>query len=219
QVTHYELLLRLIGEDGQVVLPGAFLGVAERFGLIHDIDRWVVWHAIELLADQERAGRELCLGVNLSGRAFADPELLPLIRREVVRRGLDPGRLMLEITETAAIADVRRARHFVLTLREMGCHFAIDDFGVGFASFYYMKHLPVDYLKIDGSFIRNLPHDRTDQHVVQAIVAVARGLEKKTIAEYVEEEEMLALLKEYGVDYAQGYHVGHPRPVSELLST
>lgn len=170
----YELLLRLPDHDGTLILPGEFLPIAERSGLIRVIDRWVVRRAIALLATCTRAGRNVCFEVNLSGKSLADPELLALIQGDLERTGIDPSRLVLEITETAAIADLGAARDFIAALKARGCRFAIDDFGVGFASFAYLKHLPVDYLKIDGSFIRDLPRDIVDQHLVKAMVEVAR---------------------------------------------
>jgi EAL domain-containing protein (putative c-di-GMP-specific phosphodiesterase class I) len=212
---HCELLLRMTGEDGEPIAPSHFLGVAERFGLIQTIDRWVVREAIRLLARAQSVGRWRAVEVNLSGLAFQDSELISIIRFELAATGADPAGLIMEITETAAIADLDAAREFVVTLRNLGCRFAIDDFGSGFASFAYLKHLPVDYLKIDGSFIRNLATDPVDQHLVRGMVKVARGLGKQTIAEFVGDEETVRLLREYGVDYAQGYHVGRPRPYDQ----
>lgn len=182
--------------------------------MIHLIDRRVVRQAINLIASYQR-GVQPSLEVNLSGRAFADTELLPLIQSELERTRIDPGCLILEITETAAIVDLNQAQQFIQTLKGLGCRFAIADFGVGFS--YYLKYLPVDYVKIDGSFIRNLSQDTVDQHPVKALIEVAHGLGKETIAEWVNGEETLHLLQEYGADYAQGYHIGAPRPVSELL--
>jgi diguanylate cyclase (GGDEF)-like protein/PAS domain S-box-containing protein len=215
QAEHCELLLRMTGEDGEPIAPGLFLPVAERFGLIQTIDRWVVREAIRLLARAQADGRWRAVEVNLSGLAFQDSELISLIQHELAATGADPAGLIMEITETAAIADLDAAREFVVTLRNLGCRFAIDDFGSGFASFAYLKHLPVDYLKIDGSFIRNLATDPVDQHLVRGMVEVARGLGRQTIAEFVGDEETVRLLREYGVDYAQGYHVGRPRPYNE----
>lgn len=213
QIVHYEMLLRLVDPQGQVVAPGAFLNVAERFGMIHAVDRWVVRRAIRLVAQREQAGLPICLEVNLSGKAFSDPELLPLIRREIAEQRINPASLILEITETAAIADTNLARLFIEDLEGLGCRFAIDDFGAGFSSFSYLKHLPVDYLKIDGSFIQNLTRDPVDQHLVKTMVDLARGLGKRTIAEFVGDEPTLRLLREYGVDYAQGFYVGEPEPL------
>jgi len=212
----HEALLRMISEKGETVAPSSFLDVAERFGLIHDIDRWVVSRAIRLIQKLKQDNKPAYLEVNLSGRSFADKKLLPLIRNELAETGIDSASLVFEITETALIENMAAAQLFIAELKSLGCRFALDDFGVGFSSFNYIKHLPVDYLKIDGSFIRNLPHDTVDQHLVKAMVEVARGLGKKTTAEFVENEETLRLLREYGVDYAQGYHVGKPRHVSEL---
>jgi diguanylate cyclase (GGDEF)-like protein len=210
EVTQYELLLRVVEPDGTVVLPGAFLDIAERSGLIQSIDRWVVTQAIHLMATAGLNGERMRLEVNLSGKSFADHELLPLIERELATANVDPADLVLEVTETAAIANLDEARRFVQKLKGLGCGFALDDFGVGFSSFAHLKYLPVDYLKIDGSFIRDLPRSQVDQHLVRAIVSVAHALGKKTIAEFVGDDETLRLLREYGVDYAQGFHVGPP---------
>jgi diguanylate cyclase (GGDEF)-like protein/PAS domain S-box-containing protein len=213
RVTKYELLLRMVGEEGQLIPPQAFLSVAEQFGQIRAIDRWVVTRAIHTLAEQGRAGEMADLGVNLSARAFDDDTLCALIGREMQATGVNPANLIFEITETAAIQDIDRARRFMERLRALGCRFAIDDFGTGFSSFYYVKQLPVDFLKIDGSFIRNLPRDPVDHHLVRAMVEVARGLGKETVAEFVEDEATLAWLREYGVDHAQGFYIGRPEPV------
>ncbi len=218
RVTQYEVLLRMTGRDGALVPPAAFLDAAEQFGLVREVDRWVVRRAIRLIAEQRQAGRDLCLEVNLSGKAFSDPELLQLVRQELSATGVDPALLIFEITETAAVANLEQARGFIAALRSLGCRFGLDDFGVGFSSFNYLKQLPVDYLKIDGSFVRNLTHSETDQHLVKAIVQVAKGLGKETVAEFVGDEETLRLVKEFGVDYAQGYHVGLPRPAEEVLA-
>ncbi len=215
RISQYELLLRL-ADGGEFVLPGLFLDTAERSGLIHDIDRWVVRQAIHLIAAHQSAGKELRLEVNLSGKAFADQELLQMIQRELVATGIDPTSLILEVTETAAIANIDQAQKFLRTLKMLGCGFALDDFGVGFSSFSHLKHLPVDYLKIDGSFIRDLARNTVDQHLVQAIVGVARGLGKRTIAEFVGDDETLRLLREYGVDFAQGYFIGRPAPIPDV---
>ena len=218
RVGQYELLLRLADEGGEVVLPGAFLEIAEQAGLIHDIDRWVVRQAIHLLAQHRQGGHELTLEVNLSAKAFADSQLLPLIERELVTAAIRPGSLVLEVTETAAIINIHQAQAFVRTLKGLGCRFALDDFGVGFSSFSHLKHLPVDFVKLDGSFIRNLANDPLDQHLVRAMVEVARGLGQETIAEYVEDAETLRLLREYGVGYAQGHFIGRPSALGEIAA-
>jgi EAL domain-containing protein (putative c-di-GMP-specific phosphodiesterase class I) len=216
RVSQYELLIRMLDKDGTVIPPAAFLGTAERFGLITEIDKWVVKKAIRLIAAQRRKGNELRLEVNLSGVSVCDPDLPDLIEREIAATGIDPSSLILEVTETAAIDNMDEARKFAGRLANLGCRFALDDFGTGFGSFYYLKHLPLDYVKIDGEFIQSLPHNLTDQLVVKAMVQVAEGLVEQTIAEFVGDDETVALLQEYGVNYAQGYHIGRPQPVSEV---
>jgi EAL domain-containing protein (putative c-di-GMP-specific phosphodiesterase class I) len=207
---------RVIGDDGEPILPTAFLGVAERFGLVQSIDRWVIRQAVALMERRREAGERLRLEVNLSGNSIDDGELPSMIKRELEGTSVDPEDLILEITETALITNMEEAQRFAETLAGVGCRFALDDFGAGFGSYYYLKHLPLDYLKIDGDFIRNLSTSLTDQLMVKAMVQVARGLGMKTIAEFVANAETVPLLKEYGVDYAQGWHIGRPRPVAEL---
>jgi EAL domain-containing protein (putative c-di-GMP-specific phosphodiesterase class I) len=216
EVSQHELLIRMLGDDGELIPPAAFLGVAERFGLVQSIDRWVVAQAIRLMERELQAGRELRLEVNLSGRSVDDRELPVLIQGELAGTSVNPDNLILEITETALISNMADARRFAETLTRVGCRFALDDFGAGFGSYYYLKHLPLHYLKIDGDFIRNLPTSMTDQLMVKAMVQVAKGLGMKTIAEFVGNDETLVFLREYGVDYAQGFHVGKPQPVAEL---
>jgi|SRR5580693_1001909 diguanylate cyclase (GGDEF)-like protein/PAS domain S-box-containing protein len=218
EVPRFELLLRLRTHDGTVLSPDEFLGIAERRGILSQVDRWVVGRAIALIGRERRTGRRLQLDVNLSGGAFTDPGLLPWIQAELTAAGVEPGCLALEITETAAVTDLDQARTFIETLKSVGCQFAIDDFGVGFSSFYYLKHLPLDLLKIDGSFIQNLTRDAVNQHLVRAIVEMARGLGVRTVAEYVGDEETLKWLRRHGVDYAQGYGIGRPRPAEEVLA-
>jgi diguanylate cyclase (GGDEF)-like protein/PAS domain S-box-containing protein len=213
----FELLLRLV-EGDEVVLPQEFLGIAERSGLISSIDRWVVRRAIALLAERQALGDDVSFEVNLSGKAIGDEGLLAVMQEQLAATGARPEGLVLEITETAAIANIERAGRFIQSLKELGCRFAIDDFGVGFSSFYYLKHLPVDFLKIDGSFISNLARDDVDQHLVRAIVEVARGLGKKTIAEYVGDDATVDLLRSMGVDFGQGFHLGKPLPLAEAFA-
>lgn len=212
-VAQYEALLRMIGEDGRLIMPAEFLETAERFGLILAIDRWVVCRAIQILSEAEAEGRPISLSVNLSGKCFDDEHLLELIQDELKRTGVDPGALILEITETAAVGDISRARQFIEVLKHLGCTIAIDDFGSGFSSILYLLELPIDYLKIDGSFVRNLLKSSSDQHLVRAMVSLAHGMNKRTIAEFVENPETARLLLEYGVDLIQGYQVGRPAPV------
>ncbi len=210
KITRVELLLRLVEEDGTLILPGEFLAGAERFGLIQEIDRWVLREAIRLIAAQEPDSEIEAFEVNLSGKTISDPGLARMIQEELEAHGADPARLVLEITETAAIGDLEQARRFITAMRRLGCRFALDDVGSGFSSLHLLKHLPVDYLKIDGAFIRNLPTESADQHLVRAMVAMARSQGQETIAEFVDRAETLRLLGEFGVDYAQGYLVGRP---------
>lgn len=206
---HHELLVRMIGRGGEIVPPGAFLPVAERSDLILEIDRWVVRRAIEI-AKREELGPDARLHVNLSARSLADADLPAHIGRLLASSGVDPSRLVFEITETAAIVNIDRAKQFAHHLDALGCGLALDDFGSGFASFYYIKHLPFGHLKIDGEFVESLVHNTTNQLIVQSVVAIARGLGKRTIAEYVGDSETLELLRSYGVDFAQGYFLGRP---------
>jgi diguanylate cyclase (GGDEF)-like protein/PAS domain S-box-containing protein len=217
QIKHGELLLRMKGDRGKLIAPGAFLPAAERFGLIHAIDRWVVARAIQLIA--ETIGPMPQVGINLSGESVVgDHELLRMIEREIARSSVDPSKLIFEVTETAAIANMPEATEFARGLTSLGCSLALDDFGTGFGSFYYLKHLPVSYVKLDGEFIQNLPRSEVDEHVVKAIVGVAQALGIKTVAESVADAETIALLQKHRVDYAQGYFVGKPAPLSAALA-
>ncbi|HET9078236.1 MAG TPA: EAL domain-containing protein [Acidimicrobiales bacterium] len=208
EITHYELLLRM-RTDGELVGPGHFLYIAEQHGLARPIDRWVVQEAIRLAAQYPGPpGRRF--EVNLSAESLGDPDLPDLVAATLRHHEVDPRRLIFEITETAAISNFGAARAFVQRITDLGCGFALDDFGAGYGSFYNLKHLPLQYLKIDGEFIRQLPASRTDQLIVQAVVEAAHGLGKQTIAEYVTDQATLDVLREYGVDFAQGYHVGRP---------
>jgi EAL domain-containing protein (putative c-di-GMP-specific phosphodiesterase class I) len=153
--------------------------------------------------------------VNLSGASITDASVLELVEHEIHTTGIDPRALIFEVTETAAIVNIDKARRFADRLGELGCAFALDDFGAGFGSFYYLKHLPFDYLKIDGDFIRQLPVSKPDQLTVKAIVQIAHGLGKRTVAEFVGDDATLRLLGRYGVDFAQGYHTGKPAAIDE----
>jgi len=212
-VARCELLLRMLGDDGDVIPPGSFLFIAERFDLIQEIDRWVVSRAIEILAEQQSAGNQVVLCVNLSAKSVTDPRLPDHIADELSAHGADGRGLCFEVTETAAVVNIDRARQFARRISELGCEFALDDFGAGFASFYYLKHLAFDLLKIDGEFVTDLANSLTNQLVVKAVVDIARGLGKRTIAEFVEDAETLELLRGMGVDFAQGYHIAKPAPL------
>jgi EAL domain-containing protein (putative c-di-GMP-specific phosphodiesterase class I) len=218
RASQHELLLRMRDENGDLIPPGAFLPVAERLDLVQEIDRWVVRSAIAMLGEHERLGHALTLEVNLSARSLGDPELLDLIEVELGRTRTPPEQLILEVTETAAVAHMPAAKRFGERLTELGCRFALDDFGAGFGSFYYLKHLPFDFLKIDGEFVSNCRRSETDRLVIQAVVELARGLRKKTIAEIVCDDETARLVSELGVDYGQGFHLGRPTPVGEITA-
>ena len=218
EVSQYELLVRLRSKQGELLPPSAFLYVAERFGSILSIDLWVVQQAIALIADQAVAGRLVTFNVNISAKSIGNPVLVDVIDRALTEAGVDPARLVFELTETAAIGNIENAKTFTSAVRSRGCRLALDDFGSGFGSFYYLKHLPFDYFKIDGDFIRGLAANTTDQLVVEAIVGIARGMGKKTVAEFVTDEAVMARLRQSGIDYAQGYHIGEPRPVADTFA-
>jgi diguanylate cyclase (GGDEF)-like protein/PAS domain S-box-containing protein len=218
EVSQYELLLRLLDDKGgEPLTPNAFLYIAERYGLIQAIDLWVVRKAIALIAAHKRAGQRLMLDVNLSGKSFGDPKLPGLIENALAEGGIDPACLVFEITEMAAVADLQQARAFADRMHSCGCKLALDNFGAGLASFYYLKNFPFDFLKINGDFIRGLSVNPLDRLVVRAIVCIAQGMGKKTIAVFVADASSVCLLHDSGVDYAQGYHIGLPRPLAEVL--
>lgn len=216
-IVQFEILIRMLGENNELMPPASFLPTAERFGLIRSIDRWVVSQSIKLMGRQQKLGNNLRLSVNLSGKSLGDFELTTLIEKELDENDVDAARLTFEITETTAISDSERAKIFAIALKQIGCHLALDDFGIGFGSFQKLKTLPVDYLKIDGSFIRDLPKNKVDQHLVRAMVDVARALRKRTVAEFVESEETLKLVRDAGVDFGQGFYIGKPDAVETFL--
>jgi diguanylate cyclase (GGDEF)-like protein/PAS domain S-box-containing protein len=218
EVRQFELLLRLKTEGGTVMLPGAFLSGTESTGLLHEVDRWVARQAIRVIAASRDRGEHLCVAANLSAKAFSDPELLAMIRTELETSGIDGSCLTFEVTEDAGITEIDQAHAFVEELRSLGCRFALDDFGVGFSSLSRLKQLPVDSVKIDGSFVRDLPRSAVDQAFVRAIVALAASLGKTTVAEFVEDAETLELIRSYGVDYAQGFYLGKPAALTEFLT-
>ena len=203
-----ELLLRMVGREGEIILPGTFLPVAERFGLITEIDRWVITQAVRLAADTRRR-----IEVNLSAASIGASDLLPFIERELRETGADPKLLVFELTETALMRDITAGEVFARGLSQLGCGIALDDFGTGFGSFTYLKRLPISYLKIDLDFVRDIASNPSNLHVVRAIVSLARGFGLQTIAEGIEDEETLRLLQVEGVDYGQGNHIGLPAPI------
>lgn len=209
-ISHYEVLVRMRGEEGQTITPDQFIPVAERMGLIHAIDLWVVENAIDFLAALPSYMSRISLAINLSGTAFQYPDLLQTIREKLELTWVDAGRLTFEITETAAVDNFERTRDMINKIRDLGCKFALDDFGAGFCSFNYLKTFPVDYVKIDGQFIRHLDHNETDRILVKSMVEIAGKLGKKTIAEFVETPNIALRLKEIGVNLGQGYAFGRP---------
>lgn len=206
----HEVLLRMRGENNSIIPPAAFMPAANRFGLMVEIDHLVIRNALQNLARFRESGHEGVFTLNLSGYVFEDPELVAFIRENLEENRLDPSAVILEITEQVAVRQLEQARGLIKDLMAIGCRFALDDFGAGFSSFNYLKHLPVDIIKIDGGFIRNMASDPVDQAMVKSIIQVARAVGKKTIAEYVQDAETLAMLCQLGVDYAQGFHIGEP---------
>jgi diguanylate cyclase (GGDEF)-like protein/PAS domain S-box-containing protein len=215
-VPRFELLVRMLSETGEIIPPASFLQVAERFDLIQEIDCWVIRNAARILGEQRAAGNELVLSVNVSAKSITDPEVPRLIARALQEEGADPRGLCLEVTETAAIVNLDRAKNFARAVGQLGCELSLDDFGAGFASFYYLKHLTFDVLKIDGEFVRDLTTSRMNQLLVRSVVDIARGLDKRTVAEFVGDEQTLELLREMGVDFAQGFYVSKPQPLDAV---
>lgn len=210
--SHYELLLRMRDEDGDIVLPDAFLPAAERYNLSVRLDRWVVREAFRLLtSDPKHLERLFLCSINLSGVSLADEDFLIFVTTELASTGLPPGKVCFEITETAAIANLSGAMRFMEVLRRVGCRFALDDFGSGLSSFAYLKSLPVDFLKIDGVFVKDIIEDPIDRELVRSINEIGHVMGKRTIAEFVESKEILAVLGEIGVDYVQGFELGKPK--------
>jgi PAS domain S-box-containing protein len=208
----HELLIRMLDERDGIIPPGRFLPTAEETGLIVDIDRWVAHEAIALAA----AGHAVEL--NLSARSLAAPGMLDHIRDELRATGADPSLLVVELTETALITDAAAAERFIAGLRDLGCGLALDDFGTGYGGFTYLKRLPIDYLKIDMEFVRDLTHSTASQEVVRAVVSLARGFGQRTVAEGVEDADTMALLRELGVDLAQGYVIARPAPLDDVFA-
>jgi len=210
-IKHYEVLLRMRNDDGSLVSPAQFIPVAEQSGLIVQVDRWVLHHSLEALTSLQKEG--LSLAVNLSGQSLHDLGLKQYLADQLKISGADPHHLILEVTETAAITDFSTARNVLQTVRDLGCRTALDDFGIGFSSFHYLSQLPVDYIKIDGSFIRSLLIDTDSHTLVKAIADIARGFGKQTIAEFVDQEALIPVLLSYGIQYGQGYHLGKPEKI------
>jgi diguanylate cyclase (GGDEF)-like protein len=217
-VERYELLLRMVGDHGELLPAASFIEVAERSGMIQELDRWVVGRALEILAERQRAGEPVSLHVNLSGVSLTDLSVLEFIERRLDEGDADPSRCTFEITQTARVEDYEVAAGFADRLTEFGCEVAIDDYGAGFGPFNYLKNFPFDVIKIDGAFVSDMPRNDADQLTVKAIVQIARGLGKRTIAEFVQDDDTTRMLREYGVDMAQGFHLGRPVDAAEGLA-
>ena len=218
RVTSAEALIRLVDRDVPVS-PGAFIGVAERAGLAPAVDAWVVRHGIALLGRLLEVDPAMRLSVNLSAHSIGDPAIALTIEHSLHEHGVDPHRLTVEVTETAAVADVEAARGFAEPLRALGIEFSLDDFGAGYGSFYYLKHLSFDTIKIDGEFVKGAHDSAVDRAILRSVIGIARALGKRTVAEFVTDEGALSVVRELGVDYAQGYLIGEPVPFDQFVST
>ena len=214
---HYEVLVRLKGAHDEIITPGAFLPTAERFGLMTQIDIWVLKHALEKLAEIQASGRRTTFTINISGQTLESDSFVTLLSRLLKKHQLDAHALIFEITETSAIENIEATKRLINELRALGCRFALDDFGSGFSSFHHLKHLPVDYIKIDGQFVRGMANDPTDRAIVTSINDIAHSFGKQTVAEFVEEAETLALLQSFGVDYAQGFYIAEAEAEPPLI--
>ena len=213
-INHYECLIRMKGEGGTIYSPNEFIPVAEKMGLVEQIDLWVINHVFDLMSTMPT---DIAFNINLSANIFLDHRLYPLVEKKFNETGVSPDRIVFEITETAAVSNFEQTKAMVNKLRTLGCSFALDDFGAGFNSYSYLKHFPVEILKIDGCFITDLETDMVDQILVKSMIDVAHSLGKKTVAEYVERQSTMDILKKLGIDYIQGYLVG--RPQAALLKT
>ena len=201
-------------ETDEIILPGDFLETAEKFGLILEIDSWVIENAIRSLASRKQ--QKTGLSINLSGRNFGSRDFLNKIMSWIIKYDVNPELIVFEVTETVAVDNINQARDFIEDLRLIGCRFSLDDFGVGFSSLHYLRNLPVDIIKIDGVFIRNIATDKSDQIMVKAITHISEGLGIKTVAEFVEDENIYLMLKDLGVDMAQGYFIDKAMPQAKF---
>ena len=216
---HLEILLRMVDEDGNIIPPGAFMPAAERYGLMPDIDRWVIDKVFDFMGKEDPAdpikGTDRVIAINLSGDSINDGTLLDYILETKTKYDISLTNVCFEITETVAIRNLRKATVFINELQNYGCQFALDDFGSGLSSFAYLKNLPVNYLKIDGSFVKDVSRDEIDRAMVESIQQIGEVMKLTTIAEHVEDESTLNILQEIGVHYVQGYHLGRPQAVEE----
>jgi EAL domain-containing protein (putative c-di-GMP-specific phosphodiesterase class I) len=208
---YVEIFVRMIDRDGNIAPPALFLGAAERYQIMPDIDRWVVEHTFEAIQQGliARGHYDTCF-INLSGQSLTDPDFLDFVMQLFSKYSVSPQQICFELTETAAIHNLAEAIQFFTILRKKGCRFALDDFGSGLSSFAYLKSLPVDYIKIDGQFIRDIGKNPVDRAMVISINNIGHALQIETIGEYVESEEIYNIVKELGLDFVQGYHLDRP---------
>ncbi|HYL05702.1 MAG TPA: EAL domain-containing protein [Thermoanaerobaculia bacterium] len=208
-----EILVRMLDRDGQVIEPAAFVAAAERYHLIGTLDRWVVQTAFGAVAEAQRTGSQTLFAINVSGQSLADETFLPFVLEQLYSRAIDGRRICFEITETAAMSRLGSALRFLSTLREQGCRFALDDFGGGLSSFAYLRNLPVDFLKIDGGLVQDMASDPVKRAMVESINRIGHVMGLRTIAEWVETKKVLDVLREAGVDYAQGFWFSRTEPL------
>jgi len=215
---HFEFLLRMFDEDGKIIPPGAFLPAAERYDLIDKLDAWVVKNAFSLMATHADFFEQVHFAsINLSGKSLTSPKFLEFIISEIRKTGIQANKICFEVTETVAISNLSSATTFISILKEIGCYFALDDFGSGLSSFGYLKSLPVDYLKIDGMFVKDIVDDPIDRAMVKSINDVGQVMGMQTIAEFVENDAIKSMLVDIGVNFAQGYGLGKPMPFEDLM--
>jgi diguanylate cyclase (GGDEF)-like protein len=216
-LTHYfEILVRMLNTAGDPVEPAEFMSAAERYQLMQELDRWVVAASVDALLNSNHSS--IRFAINLSGQSLGNDQFLDFVRSELQRSGLAPNRLSFEITETVAVANLQKAQLFMNVLKELGCHFSLDDFGTGLSSFAYLKLFPVNALKIDGSFVRDITENEVSKSMVAAIAEIARVMNLETVAEFVQDQKSMDLLKDLGVTWAQGYFIGTPRPLGDYLN-
>ncbi len=217
-ISHFEALLRLHNDDGTVAAPSTFIIIAENTGMIHRIDQWVIDNALRTLHRLNSQGADISFSINISAHTLSSEHFLDMLSSKIKQAGVDPTRLILEVTETAAVEDFASARKRIEQIQSLGCRFALDDFGVGFSSFYSLKQLPVDLVKIDGSFIKDLTHNKEDQVLVHSLAQAIQGFRNTSIAEFVASEDIFKLIREFGIDYAQGYFIGEPMPLDAICA-
>ena len=216
-MAHCEVLLRIRSENGEFYSPARFIPIAEKYNIMSEIDRWVFGSIAEWLAEHQGVYRVPRLLINLSGLSFIDDSFCDFVVERLERGDVDPAHLAFEITETAAVGNLDKARSFVERVRALGCRFALDDFGSGFSTFAYLKQMPIDYLKIDGSLVRNIVNDEVDRQMVRSINEIGHTVGALTVAEFVEDDATLSILREMGIDYAQGYGLRMPSPLTDLI--